>query len=114
MAHIDRRAAYVVHTHRVIAEDLREILMGCGFQDVRIAARLDEVPTVGVAVAIVAARSKEIDEPPHLPVWVEQGVPTVILDGPPNLGASSPWIKHLSQPFQPADVTELIRKLGAI
>jgi hypothetical protein len=110
----DHPVSFVVHPHRVVAEDLREILQGVGLQDVRIAGRLCDVPITGVALAIIAAGEEELSVMPHIPAWAGQAVPVIVLDTNPDMHAGGETLAHLSQPFEPAGVVLILRRLGVI
>ena len=112
--HSDAATTYVVHPHRVIAEDLRDILKELGIADVGVATRLADIPVAGVALAVVAASAGDLAALPHLRAWAERSVPVVVLDA--RLDGLDPrsTIAHLSQPFEPSDVATVLRRLGVI
>lgn len=107
-------AAYVVHPHRVVAEDLRDILADLGVRDVRVVGRLGDVPIGGVALAVIAAGANELADLPHVRTWIEQAVPLVLLDARADLQALGARVAHLSQPFEPADIVAILRNLGVV
>jgi hypothetical protein len=82
--------------------------------DVQVVGRLGDVPIAGVALAVIAAGAGELADLPHVRAWVEQAVPLVLLDARPDVQGIGGRVAHLSQPFEPGDITAILQRLGVI
>lgn len=108
------RVTYVVHSQKVIAEDIREILMGLGRQDIHMVRRISDLPVVPAALIVIAADASAAECMTYLKLWSTERVPVVWLDGPESLAANLCNFVSLRLPFLPEDVAEALQQLGLL
>ncbi|WP_220750706.1 hypothetical protein [Jannaschia sp. AI_61] len=97
-----------------MADDLEEVLNGCGITDVRVFQTLDDATKLWPSLAIVEGDSTAILDHPTVVTWMATGVPIVILNGQPAEHDDARRVYRLEQPFRERDLMAVFRRLSLL
>jgi hypothetical protein len=93
-------------------EDLRDILMQAGADDIRSCSSLSEAPDLPMRLVIASVRSEDLSHAPQFATWKANGTPVVILDSGEDPGLRQhPWTYRLEAPFRSEDMSALLQGL---
>ena len=105
-----RGRCIVVHSNRLVSEDLRQLLLSEGAQEVVLVTRLEDVTAQPDAIAFLEANAATLDQLAQVQSWIRLGTPVVAMDGEPALARTDAHIYTLAQPFRSEDVVEILHK----
>lgn len=106
-----RGRCVIVHTNRLVAEDLRQLLLALGADTVDIATALEEVRPGLDAVVFVEGAATALHDTPKIAEWHAAGTPVVAMNGRRGTDGPVRGIHLLEQPFRSDDVVALLRDL---
>ncbi len=107
-----RAPCLVIHANVLVAEDLRDILIAEGADEVIVVKTLAEAPLSPARIAFVSASANAVLASPHTTFWAGQGTPVVLLGGLQRSSVSREAGYHvMNEPFRTEDITALLRRL---
>ncbi|MBF9044324.1 hypothetical protein HKCCE4037_13355 [Rhodobacterales bacterium HKCCE4037] len=106
-----RRRCVIIHSNRLIAEDLKQTLLAEGADEVVISSKLADVAAGVDAVVFIEGDAREIPTQPSVAAWLALETPVVALDGSNGEAEVQPGVHILEQPFRSEHVIALLRQL---
>jgi hypothetical protein len=107
----DRHAAFIVHTTRLIAEDLRDILLSAGYAHVTLARTLADIPLSDAGLIVIDGTLADLAEPSRLEDLVKLDLPMLVLDGLGPIPPATTRIERVSTPFRSEEVIAALSRV---
>ncbi|MEX3016146.1 hypothetical protein [Gymnodinialimonas hymeniacidonis] len=102
----------IVHSNVLVAEDLRDILMNAGAQDVVVYSDFAAIKEDVAALVIASGGLERTLRAERFDAWGRNGTPVVLLDvGQRSEDAAKFGLHVLEEPFRTEDVIELLTDL---
>lgn len=101
----------IVHSSRLVAEDLRQLLLAEGASEVVMAKDRSSVTAQADAIAFVEGSHANLTDDGCVRAWRSMGTPVVALNGAPSSQIALDGIYKLEQPFRTEDVVDLLKSL---
>ncbi|GAB5448009.1 hypothetical protein [Gymnodinialimonas sp.] len=102
----------IIHSNVLVAEDLRDILMNAGAQNVVVYTDFADVTEDRATVVFASGGLERTLSAPQFDAWALNGTPVVLLDdGHRSEAASQHGLHLLNEPFRTEDVIALLTDL---
>lgn len=107
----DGRATFIAHKTRLIAEDLKDILLAEGFVNVMIVGSPGDIPLEAVRMVVVDGTMPDLYRTTWLADLAALDVPVLVLDGSGELPGDARRIERLAIPFRSDQVVAALRRV---
>ena len=111
LARKPRGRCVIVHSNRLIAEDLKQLLLAEGAHEVVISNRLADLSPGVDAVVFIEGDADAISNDPTVVAWLAFQTPVIAMNGSSDGNGPKPGIHRLEQPFRSEHVVALLRSL---
>ncbi len=102
----------IIHSNVLVAEDLRDILMNSGAQDVVVYSDFAEIMEDTAALVIASGGLERTLSAPQFDAWVRTGTPVILLEDEHRSDDAAKFGFHLlNEPFRTEDVVALLTDL---
>lgn len=100
----------VVHSNRLVSEDLRQLLLAEGAGDILLASRIEDIAAQSDAIVFIEASASSLNDIAQVQTWMRLGTPIVAMNGEPTGSQPGGRVFTLAQPFRTEDVLEILHQ----